>query len=209
MKIDDVDINDVYEFMERGSMSQAPERIVQYLDLLDKVRGMHMRIDQFSSSEAIIKHLMMVDKLPRMKAKKVYEDAMEYFYCDTHISKAAFKNIYADKLDKLINFGMLTMKDNSDAQKVGKLILDVVAVRGLHEADKEELPEELFKQPIKVYTANAESLGLPAANRVRLRELIDKLPELTEKERIRIKQEADIDGSFKVFPDEQEDPRKS
>jgi hypothetical protein len=209
MKIEDVDLSMIMEFMEHGNPAKAPKHIVDYLELLDKVRGMYLRIDKFSNPETIIKHLMSVDGFSRYKAKQIFEETLEYFYCDNHVSKKAWSNIYAGKLDQLINFGLLTMKDMNDAGKVGKLILDAANIRGVSEPDKEELPKQLFQPPIKIYTSDAASMGLPAANRNRLKELIAKLPELTEKERARLEQEADIDGSFKVFPDEQEDPRKS
>jgi hypothetical protein len=51
---------------------------------------------------------------------------------------------------------------------------------------------------------------MPKVNRQKLAEMIDAYPELTEKEKIRIKQEALIPGfKLKIFPNEQEDPRKS
>lgn len=103
---------------------------------------------------------------------------------------------------------MLTVKDVSDAQKVVKMLLDNFDLRGGNEPDKEELPESLFQTPWVVYSADAEFLGMPKVNRVALAEMIDKYPELTEKEKIRIKQEALI-LPLKVFPNEQEDPRKS
>jgi hypothetical protein len=208
MNIDDVDIHDIYDFMENGTPANAPAHIVKYLDLLDKARGMHLRIDQFGSSEAIIKHLMVSDNLSRYKAKQLYNEALEYFYCDNTISKTAYRNIYADKIDKMINFSMQIAKDVSDAGKVVKMIVDAAKVRALDEPDKEELPDELFKQPIKLYTADAKSLGMPETNRNQLKAFIENMPELTEKEKQRLLQEADI-TPFKIFPNEQEDPRKS
>lgn len=209
VNLKDVDISDLYEFMEYGSMENAPEHIRDYVVLLDKVRGMHLRIDRFGNPEAIIRHLITIEKLPRVKAKKIYQEALEYFYADSHISKTAYRNIYGDKLDMMINFAMQTVKDVSDAAKVVKMIADAAKVRGLDEPDKEELPEELFNTPIKIYTADAASLGLPVANRSKLKEMIETLPDLTEKERTRMLQEADIDGLFKFFQHEQEDPRKT
>jgi len=201
MTIDQIDLSDIYEFIEKGSLSDAPEGIAEYLVLLDKIRGMAMRIDQFGSKEAIVKHLILVDKLSRYKASKVYD------YVDSTISKKAWINIYAEKMDKMINFSMQTVKDVNDASKVVKMLVDVANHREVHTPDKEELPEELFRAPFIVYSADAEFLGLPKINRQRLSEMIDSFPELTEKEKMHIKREALV-LPLKVFPDEQENARK-
>ena len=208
MKIDDVDIHDVYEFIEHGSLENAPEKIKDYVLLMDKVRGMYLRIDRYGNPESILKHLIKFDGLSRYQAKKVYEDTLEYFYCDSTISKKAWANIYADKVDMMINFSMQLVTDISDAQKVVKMIADAAVLRQTHIEDKEELPDQLFQQPVKIYTSDAAALGMPKINRIELKAFIEKLPELTEKEKTRLLQEADI-IPFKLFPNEQEDPRKS
>lgn len=208
ISMDQVDIKDIYDFMERGDVNNAPIHIVEYLELLDKVRGMNLRIDKFGSKEAIVKHLILVDKLSRYKANQVYDEAIEYFYSDSTISKQAWRSLYAEKADKALNFAMLQIRDINDASKVAKMAHDIAILRGINEPDKEKLPDELFLKQFVVYSTDAETLGLPKANRNVLAEFIDALPELTEKERIRIKQEAEI-LPLKVFVDEQEDPRKS
>ncbi|MDM1536371.1 hypothetical protein [Myroides odoratimimus] len=208
ISMDQVDIKDIYDFMERGDVNNAPIHIVEYLELLDKVRGMNLRIDKFGSKEAIVKHLILVDKLSRYKANQVYDEAIEYFYSDSTISKQAWRSLYAEKADKALNFAMLQIRDINDASKVAKMAHDIAILRGINEPDKEKLPDELFLKQFVVYSTDAETLGLPKANRNVLAEFIDSLPELTEKERIRIKQEAEI-LPLKVFVDEQEDPRKS
>lgn len=208
MTIDQIDLKDIYDFMEKGNINNAPAPIVEYLEMLDKVRAMFLRIDKFGSKDMIVKHLMTVDKLSRYKAMQVCDEAQEYFYCDNRISKAAWKNIYADKMDKMINFSMQLVKDVTDAQKVVKMLLDASVLRGVNEPDAEELPAEVFQPPFVVYSCDAEFLGMPKANRQKLSEMIDKLPELTEKEKIQIKREAMI-LPLKVFPNEQENARKS
>lgn len=212
MTIDQVDLKDIYDFMETGNPSNAPAHIVAYLELLDMVRGMFLRIDKFGSKEAIIKHLMVSPpyKLSRYKASQVCDEAQEYFYRDNKISKDAWRNIYADKMEKMINLAMLLAKDVSDAQKVLKMCIDAGVFRRVNEKDEEQLAPELFQAPFVVYTWDAEALDMPKVNRQKLSEMIDKFPELTEKERIRIKQESLIPGfKLKIFPNEQEDPRKS
>ena len=210
MSIDQINLRDIYDFMETGNPKNAPAHIVEYLDLLDMVRGMYRRIDIYGSKDMIVKHLMASEKykLSRYKAMQVCDEAQEYFYADNHISKSAWKNIYADKIDMMINFAMLTVKDVSDAQKVVKMLIDASVLRAVNEPDKEELPAEIFQAPFVVYSCDPEFLGMPKANRQKLSEMIDKYPELTEKERIQIKREALI-LPLKVFPNEQEDARKS
>lgn len=212
MTIDQVDLKDIYDFMETGNPKNAPAHIIAYLDLLDMVRGMFLRIDQFGSRDAIIKHLMVASayKLSPYKAAKVCDECQEYFYRDSEISKNAWRNIYADKIDKMINFSMLIVKDVSDAQKVVKMAVDAANLRGVNEPDKEELAKELFQAPFVVYTWDTDALDMPKTNRRALDKQIDAYPELTEKEKDRIKQESLIPGhKLKLFPNEQEDARKS
>ena len=194
--------------METGNPANAPAHIVEYLELLDKVRGMFLRIDKFGNRDMIIKHLMTAEKLSRYKAAQVCDEAREYFYSETRISKQAWKTIYADKMEMMINFAMQTVKDVSDAQKVVKMLMDVAVIRGINEPDVEEIPAEVFQPPFVVYSCDAEFLGMPKVNRQKLGEMIDKFPELTEKEKIQIKREAMV-LPIKLFPNEQEDARKS
>lgn len=208
MTIDQINIRDIYDFMETGNPANAPEHIVQYLGLLDKVRGMFLRTDKYGSRDAIIKHLMTADKMSRFKAAQVCDEAREYFYSDSKISKDAWRNIYADKIEMMINFAMQTVENVSDAQKVVKMLVDVANLRGVNEPDAEEIPAEVFQAPFVVYSCDAEFLGMPKVNRQKLGEMIDKYPELTEKEKIQIKREALV-LPLKIFPNEQEDARKS
>ena len=208
MTIDDISLEHVYDFMERGNMNNAPEAIVQYLDRLDKIRGMFLRIDKFGSKETIVKHLMLVDGMSRYKAMQVCDEAQQYFYSDVKISKAAWRNILADKMDKMVNFAMQTVKDVSDAAKVVKMLADLGDMRGINLEEKDELPASLFEAPWVVYSADAEFLGMPKTNRNKISALIDAYPELSEKEKTHLKREALI-LPLKIFPDEQEDARKS
>ena len=209
MTINEISLDHIYDFMEKGNLNNAPEEIVLYLELLDKIRGMFLRIDVFGTKEAIVKHLMLADKISRYKAMQLCDEAQQYFYSDTKISKQAWRTIYAEKAEKMINFAMQTVKNPTDAAKVVKMLLDVAELRGINLPEQEELPAELFQPPWVIYSADAEFLGLETkANRHRLAEMIDAFPELTEKQRVQIKREAQI-LPIKVFPNEQEDGRKS
>lgn len=207
-KLEDINLEIISDFIETGNRSNVDPVILEYLDLMDKVRGMFLRFDKFGSRDHIINHLMKVDGFSRFLASNIYNDALEYFYCDSKISKDAWRNIYAEKMEKVINLAMLAIKDTSDASKVTKMIAEVATLRQLHVEDKEELPEEWFAKPWKLYAMDAEMLGMPTVNRHKIAEQIDNLPELSEKEREMIKREAGA-LPIKIFIDGSEDARKS
>ena len=207
MSIDQITLQDIYDFMETGSLDNAPAGVADYLTLLDKTRGMMLRIDRFANDEMIIKHLILVDNLSRYKAKNIIDEAREYFYSSSKVSKMAWRNIYAEKLDKVTHFAMVNMKGPSDASKVSKMLLDLATLRGVFEADIETIPEEVFQRPIRLYSMDASVFEFGKVDRQKLAAMIDKFPDLNEREKNRIKQES-LCMPLKIFPDEQTDARK-
>lgn len=208
MNLESVTLDQVYEFMERGNIKNAPEGLVEYLKMLEKIHGMIRRVDIYGDKEGVIKHLILVDGLSKYKARKIYNETIEYFNVDSEISKEAWRNHYADKMDRVSNFAMVIMKDVSDAAKVHKMLCDAMIARGANLPDKEELPKDYYDKPVNLYSLDPRIFEFGEANRIGLEKFIDTLPELTEKEKIRIKQETLI-LPLKIFPDEQEDPRKA
>ena len=207
MTLDQIDLQDIYEFMEKGNIKDAPPEIVQYLELLDKTRGMLQRIDQFSNDEAIVKHLVLVDGLSRYKAKQFIDAAREYFYKDSNVSKNAWRNIYAEKAEKALNFALLTMKDAKEGLACIKAIRDLIEIRGLNLPEIEEIPAELFLRPMRLYSLDARiSEFASPTDRNEIAKLIDAFPDLSERVKIRLKQEA-LCLPHTIFPNEQEDVR--
>ena len=205
----DISLEEIYDFIENGAMPKNgnPSPIMLYMLEMEKVRGMALRIDRYASKDAIVSHLMKVDGYSKHLADKLYNQTMEYFYCDTTISKAAWRNIYAEKMEKVVNFAIAVMKDASDASKVSKMIFEMGRLRQLDQPDKEEFPDALFARPFKIYTTDPEMIGLPTVDRRKLAQFIDKLPELSEVQKEQIKREAQI-LPIKVFLEAHEDTRK-
>lgn len=209
MLIDNVNINDIYRFIESGNPDNAPVEIVAYLELLTRVHGMKLRIDKFGNDEAIIKHLIAVDGLSRYKAKQIISEVIEYFYLDKSVTIEAWGNFYASIVEQEMNYVRQTKENSQDSKRVAELAMLAFELRGGKKEKIQELPEELFQKQVVVYTTDIADLGLPKVDRNRIKELIDtKFGTLSEKERQRLYQEADI-IPFKAFPNEQENPRKS
>ncbi len=208
ISIDGVDIQDIYEFMETGNVENAPPEIVRYLELLDATHGMHLRIKQYGTRQAIIKHLEIVEGISAYKANQLYDETLEYFYRDVNISKGAWRNIYADKIDRLATAATLMAKTPEDMDRVSRMITRAAKMRQLDLVEPPPLPQELFDKPFKVYMMNPEFLGEGKIDRQKLAHHIDSLPEHSEAEKTILKEEAAI-LPIKLFKDEPEDSRKS
>ena len=208
--IESLSLEDVTTFLQFGKLDSAPEGVPQYLNILEKVRGMLLRFDQYPNDDIIVNHLVLVDNLTKYKARIIISETREYFYCDSVVSKEAWKNIYAEKMDKLANAAILSAKDSKDYIAIRQIYKDAFEIRGGNKDDNEELPYDLLNQPkFTIYTLNVEDLGMQKANRNNIKALIEsKMLELSDKEKITIYREADI-LPFKVFPNEQENARKS
>jgi hypothetical protein len=152
--------------------------------------------------------LKLADGFSDYKARQIYADTIQYFYIENTVSKNAWRNLYAEKMDKVANFAMLAMKDVSDAAKVHKMFYDTMIARDVNNADKEELPDNFFDKPINLLSLDSRIFEFGTANRDGLDDFIDGVPDLTEKEKIRIKQEM-LSLPLKLFPDVQEDARKT
>lgn len=201
-----VTLNDCYEFVDSGS-DEMPEELVVYFDLMDKVRSMHNRAVEYGTKESILKHLIKVDGLSRHIATKVYYDALEYFYSSAQLSQQAQRNVYADQIDRMIAIATPFVKDDQGAKRVVSMLMDAWKARGLDKEQPQDVPEDWFKKQMVLYTTDALKAGLDPINRLELAKTIDVIPDLTEKEKKLLRQEALIEDVI-IFPDVKENPRK-
>jgi hypothetical protein len=206
--IQDIDLEAIYDFIDNGDRSKAPQEVVDYLHLMDKIRAMHLRIDRYGSKDAIVNHLMKIEGLSRYLANKAYNQSMEYFYADNDISKEAWRNILAQRMEKNISLAQQLVKDVADSSKVNKMYIEMAQALGLHLPDPEPVPEGAYDRPNKIYTLSMEDLGRVPQPKKELRDFIMNLPEVSEKVKQMALQEALLEP-MQIFPDENEDPRKS
>ena len=206
MRIEDIELEHIIEFRDHGDFSKAPPEIVEFVSMMEKVRGMHVRFDQYGSRDAVIKHLTKFDGLSHYMASKYHDTAMEYFFADKQLSKDAWRGIIADAMYKNISVMRTTADNVQDLERTNKSLLAIAKVLRLDQPDPEPFPEELLSKPFKMYSLDMEFLGLPTIDRYELGRLIDELPTLTEKEKIMAKREGLVLPP-KLFLDASEDPR--
>ena len=210
-KLLDYELADIWEWVENGRSQSMTEEFFRYVDLLDKIRAMHNRKDLYGSKEAIIRHLITFEEDligNRAKANELYAESMEYFYTSDIISKKAWRNQYADDLDKAYNLALSLAQTTEDVVKCGSLKERAAKMRELDKADPPELPDNFFSRPNKVYTLDMNLFEQGNADRKEVEMWIDEnTKKLTPKAIDRIKQEALIQP-IKIFQNEAEDARK-
>ena len=207
----DYNLDQLYDWIENGRTKNMSPEFFQYVDILDKIRAMRNRKDVFGSKDAIIKHLITFEptlKDNRYKANILYAESIEYFYTEDIISKKAWRNLYAEDMDKAYDLAMSLAQTTEDIDKATKIKERAAKMRGLDKDDPETLPDNFFTRPNKVYTMDMDNFELGSADRTEIEMWIDEnTKKLTPKAIDRIKQEALI-IPVKIFQNEAEDPRK-
>ena len=92
-------------------LKNAPEEVLAYALELEKVHGMHLRIKDYGSRDAIINHLTKFNGYSNYLAAKLHDEMLEYFYGDRTISKNAHRYRLADLMEKGINTALVLAKD--------------------------------------------------------------------------------------------------
>lgn len=189
------------EYIENGRTATMPSEMLTYLEQLEAVRGFHIRQ---KSTTFILNYLKDNYGLSDYLARKRHSDALNFFYLSNEVKKDAWRNIYAEKLEKAAELTLATAKTSKDLDVYKNIILAAANMRQLNEKEPEKLPEGLYTKPIKIYETTVERLGLPKADRKTLARQIDAF-EIPETERLRIKRDAQIEDT-KIFPDHEESP---
>ncbi|HKK82014.1 MAG TPA: hypothetical protein VJ909_07190 [Prolixibacteraceae bacterium] len=208
IKVEDIELDHIQDFIANGKPESAPPEIVEFLHIMEKVRGMYYRFNEFNGRDAVVNHLVKVDGHSYYMSCKYYDMAMEYFFLDREISKKAHRNRLAEKMEKAINTAIAMAKDSREMIAAVKELKNVAQILQLDQPDKDEFPQELFDKPFKMYSVDADYLGIPKINRYELARIINEMPEISEKEREMIKREAGV-LPVKLFLDPAEDARQS
>lgn len=163
-----------------------PANLVRYLELLEIIRAMYNKYD---TKSFIVNTLMSpVYGFCRRDANRLYFDALNFFYSDNEIKQSAWQNIYAEHLENLAYYAI--EKDDLDVAR--RCFIDAANMRGVGKEQKNEIPPEMLARPVVIYSIDAAKVGIPKASRPELAQFIDNLPEISERERVRVKRDAGV-----------------
>ena len=107
-----------------------------------------------------------------------------------------------EDLQKAAQAVLLSAKSPKDMEIYGNLKIQAWKVKQLDKEDpvKHEQPKD---KPIKVYTTDSNMIGIPSIDRTLLAQQIDSIPDISERDRERLKRDANIiETSFEEMLDD-------
>lgn len=191
---DNIDLAQLNRIRKSGDIGSLTPEEREYYGLMDMVRGLRARILQpggrkIVTKAGIIRLLKDYYGLSDWMSRRIYDDAINFFYAESSVSSRAWSNLYAEKLEKMADLAFASGKF-----KEGRALMnDVASLRGCFDEAAPEIPRELLEPKTAIiYSADAESLGAPAADRRELDAFIDSIPDVPELTRSRVKEDAGI-----------------
>ena len=204
MRIPDGKYDALLAYIESGAQGNLSPELVEYIELLDVIRSMYSR---YRSRDTIINFLQKPPYiLSYYSAVKRFSEAINFFYLDNEIKKKAWRNVYAERLDKVADLALRASTSILDLEIYKKIIDAAARMRQLDKPDPPELPPELFLKPFKIYTLNPEDIGRTRADRNLLAKHIDEL-DIPEKDKERVRADAGL-AEINLFDDEQDQEDK-
>ena len=202
---DEIELDDLLEFLETGDPKNVPPKLAAYMMMLEKIWSMYRRSFDFPNKEAIIKHLVIVDKLQRYQAVKLVRDALTYFAQENELSKKTWKELIADKMLKAFTAAIRLAKNSRDFLDAVKILKEMAAVLQLDQEDIGEMEEDIMRQ-LQVLSTDITLFGEEKQDRNTIAQFIDALPDVPEKVKEAAKLEVD-QIPFR-FLNIEENPRK-
>ena len=170
---DDIAFDVLQNYIENGVRGTLSAEMIEYIEVLELVRSLS---GKFKSKNSIINLLTGEPyNLSSFVANKRYVHSMNLFNTNNSIKKQAWRNIYADELDKLASFTIEAMTCLDDLKIVRGFKKDAAELRDLFNDNDIEIPDSVLDRPNKVYTIDPSLIGLKTGNMKILGNIIDDL----------------------------------
>lgn len=190
MTLDDIEVEEL-ELYLNGDSKQVSDAARELLGTLEVIRGLLYR----NKNQAYIVRLLKEApyNLSDYMARQRYAEAINFYYVEDNVSKAAWRNLHAEKLERAAEFVLMAAKKIEDFKVYKDLMRQAAEMRGLFDPIPQELPKHLFERQWKVYTLDATQVeGIPVTDRRELARIIDDL-DITESHKERLRQESMVE----------------
>lgn len=147
-------------------------------------------------------------QVKRAKAREMYNEAINLFFADDSVESNAHRNMMYDNLQKAAQVVLMNAHSSKDMEVYGNLMVQAAKIKQLDKPDPQKR-KEVNEKPIKIYMLDTQAVGIPQVNRQLLAEQIDSIPDIPEREKVRLKRDAQvIDVDIIEMLDDQETKTK-
>lgn len=147
-------------------------------------------------------------QVKRAKAREMYNEAINLFFADDSVENNAHRNMMYDNLQKAAQVVLMNAHSSKDMEVYGNLMVQAAKIEQLDKPDPQKR-KEVNEKPIKIYMLDTQAVGIPQVNRQLLAEQIDSIPDIPEREKVRLKRDAQvIDVDIIEMLDDQETKTK-
>lgn len=162
----------IRDYIESGSPGTLSEKEQIYIEILTMVYS----LDGQYGKRRTIKFLTSPPfGFSYSHASDVYAEAVELFYANRNVSKAALRQKMADEFDTLYIAARNSAKTVKDYETASNILANKAKVLQLDKEDPVQLPPETYLRPYRVLSLTPESIGLPTVSRYELARQIDGL----------------------------------
>lgn len=193
------------DYLASGCTMELTDEELAYYNALYALVGIHRK---YGKDNAIAFLMHPPFNIDRGKARRMYAEALNLFYLNDTVENDAYRSIIFDNLQKAALAVLQNATSAKDLEVYGNLQVQAAKVKQLDKPDpvKTKLPDD---KPIKWYDLSPESVGLLAANRTNLARQIDQMEDLSEREKVRLRRDANIeDINFEEMLDDTEEKTK-
>lgn len=147
-------------------------------------------------------------QVKRARAREMYNEAINLFFANDSIENNAHRNMMYDNLQKAAQVVLMNAHSSKDMEVYGNLMIQAAKIKQLDKPDPQKR-KEVNEKPIKIYMLDTQAVGMPQVNRQLLAEQIDSIPDIPEREKVRLKRDAQvIDVDIIEMLDDQETKTK-
>ncbi len=189
------------DYIASGCTMELTADELDYYNVLYALVGINRK---YGKDNAIAFLMHEPFNVERMRARKMYSEAINLFYLNDTIENDAHRNLMYDNLMKAAQVVLQNAVSSKDMEVYGNLNIQAAKIKQLDKPDPVK-PKEIDDKPIKIYDLNPEAVGLSSANRQILAAQIDSV-DLPQTEKIRLKRDANIvDIDFEEMLNDQEE----
>ncbi len=193
------------DYLASGCTLELTDEELDYYNALYALVG----IDRKYGKDNAIAFLMHPPfNVERSRARRMYAEALNLFYLNDTVENDAYRAILFDNLRKAALAVLQNATTSKDMEVYGNLLVQAAKIKQLDKPDPVRL-EQPKEKPYKVYDLDPAAVGLPSANRMALGRQIDQMEDIGEREKTRLKRDANIeDIDIEEMLDDQEEKTK-